>query len=98
MTLRAPDVEDVHSIATSNAPASTAPPSARGSRQLCRPGRHELVFHLHRLDDDERLTRRHDVAGLHQHAHDLAGHRRMHSLRPHAGARRLRPAAPCRGR
>ena len=36
----------------------------RGPRRPCRRGRAQLVFHLHRFDDDDRLTRADGVARL----------------------------------
>ena len=66
----------------SRCPRRPAPP-ARGARPPCRPsGLLQLVLHLHRLDDDERLARLHLVAGLHEHLHDLARHRRGDGLLP----------------
>ena len=41
----------------------------------------QLVLHLHRFDDDERLTGGDRIAGLDEHADDFAGHRRRQPLR-----------------
>ena len=40
----------------------------------------EFVFHLHRLDNHQRLARRDSVAGSHENADDATGHRRNDPL------------------
>src|SRR4030095_16369780 len=45
-----------------------------------RPSRLQLVLHLHGLDHDQRVTRRHRVTGRHLDHGDLARHRRPDGL------------------
>ena len=82
----------------SSAPASTDMPFAGvdlGDRAVAAGA--QLVLHLHRFDHDERLARADRVAGLDQHADDLARHRRHEALRARPGARRRRPCGPSAG-
>ena len=51
----------------------------------------QLVLHLHRFDDDDRLARADRVAGVDEHPDDLARHRRHDALR--ARSRRRRPSS-----
>ena len=87
-------------MTTSSSPASTERALARV--QLAdRPvaARAQLVFHLHRFDDHDRLTRADGLARRHADAHDLAGHRRDEPLRAGpAVAVLVGPAAPAAGR
>ena len=55
--------------------------------------RTQLVFHLHRFDDDETLARLDVITGFDEDADDLARHRRDDPLRAGA-ARRRRLAGP----
>src|SRR6185436_18115883 len=52
-----------------------------------------LVLHLHRFDDDERLTGVDDIAGLDEDANHLARHRRRQTLRRRARSPALVAAA-----
>src|SRR2546428_691732 len=54
----------------------------------------QLVLHLHRFDDDERLSRAYGLTGLDEDPNHFAGHRRKDALRPGAGSAALFPAAP----
>ena len=61
----------------STRPASTDAPARH--RHLLDPAglrRAQLVFHLHRFDDDHRLAGRTVSPARDQHADDAAGHRR----------------------
>src|SRR5215208_4722102 len=59
-----------------------------------RLGRLQLVLHLHRLDDDEALTRLDRLTRLDEHAHDLAGHRRLDLRAPSLLAPARAPPPP----
>jgi hypothetical protein len=45
-----------------------------------RSSRPEFVFHLHRFDDNDRLSNHDCVTGPNQHPYELAGHRRRYPL------------------
>src|SRR5436189_280191 len=54
----------------------------------------ELVFHLHRFDDDDGLPRTHRLSSFDANAHDLAGHRGDDSLGAGTRMSRIVMAAP----
>src|ERR1041385_8353780 len=56
----------------------------------------ELVFHLHRLDNDHSLTRLDAVPRFDEQLHNLSRHRRRDSLRPIVASARPEPSRGAR--
>ena len=90
--------QKLHRMTTSNSPASTGAPSrAWSSSTDAVAPRSQLVFHLHRFDDHDRLARADGFTRRDAHAHDLAGHRRHEALRSRSRGRIVVLAAPASG-